>query len=734
MKPDAPNRHGRPSGTPARPQTDAARGDERPVADVDDVTRARLAAIVDSSDDAIISKDLNGIIMTWNRAAQRLFGYTAEEAVGRSVTMLIPPERHDEEPNILDRIRSGQRIEHYETVRRCKDGRLLDISLTVSPIIDAHGRVVGASKIVRDVTERRQAATRSAIDQEAMARLYDIGRRCAQTGDHFVENLSAMLEAAVWIMEADKGNLQLYEPASRTMTLVVERGFDAPFVERFSRVAHDERSPYGAAMAAGERFFVEDVATTDAFGAETTSALLEAGVRAFQSTPLVSSAGTALGMISTHFDRPHRPDARQCRLLDVLARQCADYIERKRNEELREELLRAAERSRHEAEAANRAKDEFLAMLGHELRNPLSAVRNAIAAATLDESARSRALEIARCQTDQLGRIVDDLLDVARITRGRVPLRRERVLLADMLQRAVDGARALMEERGHALTVTVPTDAVQLDVDPARLEQAIANLLTNAAKYTDPGGTIMLVGERDGDQAVIRVRDDGMGIPPHQLAHVFDLFAQGERALDRAQGGLGIGLTLVRRIAELHGGTVEARSEGLGRGAEFTIRIPAVTHAAADSVATLPASQSRPREPQHPARVLMVEDNPDAAESLVMILELLGHHVRVVHDGRAALAAALANVPDIMLVDIGLPGMDGYQVAQAVRREPSLKHLLLVALTGYGRPEDKQRAMAAGFDYHLVKPVDLDALGDLVSRLGSPSRSTIRPRDSDTRH
>jgi PAS domain S-box-containing protein len=672
--------------------------------------------------------------MTWNRGAERLFGYIAEEAVGRSVTMLIPPERHDEEPGILARIRRGERIEHYETVRRSKDGHLLDISLTVSPIIDAHGRIVGASKIARDVTERRQAATRLAVDQEAMARLYDIGRRCAQAGDHFIENLSAMLETAIWIMEADRGNVQLYDPASRTMALVVQRGFEASFVERFASVGHDAHLPYGAAMAAGERFFVEDVAMTRAFGAETVDALLEAGVRAFQSTPLVSSAGTALGMISTHFGRPHRPDARQCRLLDVLARQAADYIERKNNEEQREELLHAADRSRREAEDANRAKDEFLAMLGHELRNPLSAVRNAIAAATLDESARSRALEIARRQTDQLGRIVDDLLDVARITRGRVPLRRERVLLADLLQRAVDGARALMDERGHALTLTVPTDAVQLDADPARLEQAIANLLTNAAKYTDPGGTITLVGERDGDDAVIRVRDDGMGIPSHQLPYVFDLFAQGERALDRAQGGLGIGLTLVRRIAELHGGTVEARSEGLGRGAEFTIRLPAVTHAGAESVVTLPVAQSRPREPQHPARVLMVEDNPDAAESLVMILELLGHHVRVVHNGPAALATALANVPDIMLVDIGLPGMDGYQVAQAIRREPSLKHLLLVALTGYGRPEDKQRAMAAGFDYHLVKPVDLDALGDLVSRLGSPSRSTIPARDSETRH
>jgi two-component system CheB/CheR fusion protein len=281
-----------------------------------------------------------------------------------------------------------------------------------------------------------------------------------------------------------------------------------------------------------------------------------------------------------------------------------------------------------------------------------------------------------------------------------------------------------MDERGHALTVALPAEPIHLEADAARLEQAVANLLANAAKYTDPGGTVTVSAEREGEHAVIRVRDNGIGIAPDVLPQVFDLFAQGERTLDRAQGGLGIGLTLVRRIVELHGGSVEAKSAGIRRGAEFVIRMRALPPGDdAAAVKVLPA----PRE-HHPARVLMVEDNPDAAESLVMILELLGHHVRVVHDGAVALDAARANVPDIMLVDIGLPGMNGYEVARAVRADPHLKQVVLVALTGYGRPDDKAAAMAAGFDYHLVKPVDLDALGELVARLGSSADT------SETRH
>jgi two-component system CheB/CheR fusion protein len=238
---------------------------------------------------------------------------------------------------------------------------------------------------------------------------------------------------------------------------------------------------------------------------------------------------------------------------------------------------------------------------------------------------------------------------------------------------------------------------------------------------------VTVTAARDDGDAVVRVRDTGIGIAPDILPRVFDLFTQGHRSLDRAEGGLGIGLTLVRRIVELHGGTVQVKSAGRGEGTEFVMRLPALPAVAGDMAVTPPQVKRRPRA-AHPTRVLMVEDNPDAAESLVLILELLGHHVRVVADGRAGLEAARANVPDIMLVDIGLPGLNGYELAQAIRRDPALKHVVLVALTGYGRPEDKADAVAAGFDYHFVKPVDLDALGDLVARLGTREESNETTR------
>jgi CheY-like chemotaxis protein len=363
---------------------------------------------------------------------------------------------------------------------------------------------------------------------------------------------------------------------------------------------------------------------------------------------------------------------------------------------------------------ADRQKDEFLAMLGHELRNPLSAVRNAIATASLDGSRRERALDIARRQSDQLGRLIDDLLDVGRITQGRITLQKSRVSLARIIEGAVDGTRPFIEDRRQQVTVSLPEEDIRLEADPVRLEQVIVNLLTNAATYTEPGGRVDVLAGREGGEAVLRVRDTGMGIAPELLSSVFELFAQATRALDRSEGGLGVGLTIARRLVELHRGSIEARSDGLGKGSEFVVRLPALP---ASHDERGPTPRSEPRQ-EGPARVLMLEDNPDAAESLKMLLELLGHHVRDTREGHAALAAARANLPDVVLVDIGLPGMDGYEFARRVRQDPALKHLVLVALTGYGCCEDKEQAMAAGFDYHIVKPVDVDVLRTLVARLG----------------
>jgi signal transduction histidine kinase len=362
---------------------------------------------------------------------------------------------------------------------------------------------------------------------------------------------------------------------------------------------------------------------------------------------------------------------------------------------------------------ADQRKDEFLAMLGHELRNPLSAVLDAIVTAQLDEDRRERALSIARRQTDQLAGLVDDLLDVGRITQGKIALKKEPVLVGSIVQQAVEEAHFLVEPGQHRLSVMVSSLAenVEIEADPARLRQVVTNLIHNAAKFTPPGGRIDVLADRNDNEVIFRVRDSGIGISPDLLPHIFDLFTQAQRSLDRAHGGLGIGLTLVKRLVEMHGGYVRANSAGLGTGSEFEVHLPIAAMTRARSSASNGKSRVAGR-----LRVLVVEDNHDAAEALMMLLEMFGHEVAVASEGSKALEAVRNSAFDIALVDIGLPGIDGYEVARRIRLIPSAKAMLLVALTGYGQDSDKQRALSAGFDEHLTKPVKIERLQALLNR------------------
>jgi len=382
------------------------------------------------------------------------------------------------------------------------------------------------------------------------------------------------------------------------------------------------------------------------------------------------------------------------------------------------DLAERARRAEADLAETDRRKAEFLAMLAHELRNPLAPMLNATQILRLrgdcrETAARMRAM--IEQQVRHMARLIDDLLDVSRITRGKITLRLEGTDLADVAARAVEVARPLMEASGHALTVALPTRPLRVQGDPTRLEQVLTNLLNNAAKYTDAGGTVRLAVDRDGEQAVIRVRDSGIGIDPPMLPRVFDLFTQADCTLDRSRGGLGIGLTLVRSLTLLHGGTVQARSGGLGQGSEFIVRIPALPDPAAPDPAGAPdpaagAGAGRP--------VLIVDDNVSAATSLAMLVDLWGYPNLVAHDGPRALELAGSHLPAIVLLDIGLPGMDGYEVARRLRTTPGLERALVVAMTGYGQEEDRRRSREAGFDHHLVKPVDLDALEKLLARPG----------------
>jgi PAS domain S-box-containing protein len=396
-----------------------------------------------------------------------------------------------------------------------------------------------------------------------------------------------------------------------------------------------------------------------------------------------------------------------------------DITERKRlEEELRRRVAELAE--------ADRQKNEFLAMLAHELRNPLTPVLNAVhILRRVGQDARmaERARDMIEGQVRHMARMIDDLLDVSRITRGKIALQVGRVDLAAIVERAVEATRPLFERQGITLEVERPPSPLPLEADPTRLEQVTTNLLNNAAKYTNPGGRVIVAAAREGGQAVLRVRDDGVGIAPEMLPRVFDLFAQADGTLARSQGGLGIGLTLVRKLAEMHGGTAEASSAGLGRGSEFVVRLPIPPGELPAEPGDGPASAAAPRAK---LRVLIVDDNVHAAESLAVLVQLWGHETHVAHDGPEALEAACEFRPEVVLLDIGLPRMDGYRVARRLRDEGFAG--LLVAMTGYGQDEDRRRSRDAGFDQHLVKPVDLGMLEGLLAdpdpsagRVGAPA-------------
>jgi PAS domain S-box-containing protein len=373
---------------------------------------------------------------------------------------------------------------------------------------------------------------------------------------------------------------------------------------------------------------------------------------------------------------------------------------------------------------ADRRKDEFLATLAHELRNPLAPIRTGLEVMKLAQD-QPEVIEEVRCtmerQTDQMIRLIDDLLDVSRITRGKLLLRRTRTELADVVQNAVDAARPLIDGAGHELTVNVPDEPLVLNADPNRLAQVISNLLNNAAKYTLPGGAICMAAERQESEAIISVKDTGIGIPEPMLERVFDMFTQVDRSNERGDVGLGIGLTLVKSLVEMHGGTVAVRSEGQGRGSEFTIRLPIA--------APPPVTETPPREQlaagqRKRRRILAVDDNQAALSTLSLLLEILGDEVRMAQDGQEAIQAAEDFRPHAVFMDLGMPKMDGFEAARRIREQPWGRDMLLVAVTGWGRDEDRRRTKEVGFDCHLVKPVEPTALKDVLAAVaGSASQA-----------
>jgi PAS domain S-box-containing protein len=648
-------------------------------------TSAWLAAIIESSDDAIVSKDLNGVITSWNQGAERLFGYTAEEAVGQPINIIIPPERLDEEPGILDRIRRGERVDHYETVRRRKDGTLLDISLTISPVITADGQVIGASKIARDVTERKLA-----------------DRKLRQSEERFriIADSSPMM---IWMTDRLGKAVFLNRSFREYFALMDE---DVQGFSWFEAVHPDDREAYVAAFKAallGQQEFQRRIRLRRYDGSW----------RWFESRGnlMIDEAGSRIGFIGSS----------------------TDITEIYESQQALKEL--------------DRRKDEFLATLSHELRNPLAPISNAVEILKTIQPAEpvvQWSRDLIDHQVKFLARLMEDLLDLNRITRGVLEVRKQPCDLRRVIDDALETSRPSIEAAGHQLTIALPAQSMELDADPIRLNQLFTNILNNATKYMDANGKIWLAariengkimvsnGENEGDESpltfrhvVVSIKDSGIGIESEMLPRLFDMFVQAESGRSRRFGGLGIGLTLARSIVELHGGSIQAASAGLGRGSEFTVRLPLK-----EELGTAQRRVAHSRLNPQPRRVLIVDDNENQVESMTMLLKRLGFEVRAAKDAWSALEILKEFVPEFAFIDIGLPGIDGFELARHIRATSELQNVLLIAATGWGREEDREQSRQSGFDYHLTKPIDFDLVEKILAAPSSQAQvmdaSTVR--------
>ena len=508
-----------------------------------------LPAIIESAEDAIVSKSLEGIITSWNDAAERIFGYKAHEIIGKPVLTIIPPELQHEETEILSRIRNGERIDHFETIRMRKDGTRIDVSLTVSPIKTSDGKIIGASKIARDITDQKR-------------------------------------------------------------------------------------------------------------------------------------------------------------------------IERERNE-----LLKAAEEARQQAEDANKAKDNFLALLSHELRTPLHSMRgwlSMLANGLLNDDQRGKAMDVILRGIDSQNALVEDLLDVSRIVSGKMAIAHEKISLVSVVTNAIEQLRPIVIDHKMSLTTDLDVLADEMVGDSARLQQIVNNLVSNAIKYSPPGGKIHISLTRQDNNAVIEISDTGIGIDPEMVSRIFERFEQGDSSSRRSFGGLGLGLTIARHLTELHGGSIAAHSEGLGKGAKFSVILPLSTNSnASNRPGSGALGQCSTDVRLEKTKVLIVEDDLDSLELLKVVLESSGAEVKAVDRSQKAVEELSKNRFDLMISDLGLPEMDGHDLIREVRGELGIdaEELPAIALSGYVAEDDRHRSLSNGFQLHLQKPLDISTLAGTISDL-----------------
>ena len=684
-------------------------------------TRSRMEATLGSADVGTWIWEVGPNRVSADRNLARLFGVSAEDASGGPLEhytdRIHEEDRERVAESIADATREGRRFDTEYRIRQ-PDGSVRWVAARGWAEKDAGGTPTRFPGVVIDITERKRAEEAAREHGRQLQKLSGISTRINAAHD-VTSVVGIVTEEARSLIGAQRAVTSVTPgatPAERGVTVVSQHG------------GHPAGSPYQGVSSGAPA--LTDLAERlpgpqRVSRAEAANALarhdpsvagsdLDVAGTGWLAAPLVGRNTRRLGVIHLADKSAEDFTANDEALLAQLAQIAAVAIE---NARLYEELREKDQR-----------KDEFLAMLAHELRNPLAAIRNAVALGS-DQEAKAEeiewSMEVINRQMRQLSRLIDDLLDVSRITQGKVQLRREALDAARVLQSAVDTVQPLMEERQHELTVSFRPGTLHLEADPTRLEQIIVNLLSNAARYTEKGGEISLRAKVEDGQVVIRIKDNGMGIPPEKLPLMFELFTQGNRSLARSEGGLGIGLTIVRSLAEMHGGSATAHSEGVGLGSEFVVRLPALAAAKGSSAAPARPGNGKtaavkPAVPPAASaavthRILVVDDNADSAQGTAKILTRQGHDVRIVYDGPSALIAAREHRPRYVLLDIGLPGMDGYEVAARLRQEEALQGATLIAVSGYGQDSDRRRSREAGFDQHLVKPVDPEELLALLA-------------------
>jgi PAS domain S-box-containing protein len=663
--------------------------------------RQWLEATLVSIGDAVIATDNQGQVTFMNSVAENLTGVASADACGRPLAQIfriVNETTRQPVTNPVDVVLEKGIVVGLanHTILLRPDGSELPIDDSAAPIKCSQGRVVGVILVFRDVTKKRadDRAIQDKVKQlEGVARLGQRTLESRRLGEVLTEAATVVVD----VLGVDMAGIFQFLPDRDALQLEAGAGWPAGLVGQ-AKVGNGRQSLAGFTLLSEKPVVVPDVPGERRFTVP--PILQDHGVQSAVSV-IIHGFGKPLGTFAALSKRSRQFTDDDVQFLQAIAQLVAQAIERDR-------LLRQLEQRVKELGDADRRKDEFLAMLAHELRNPLAPLSNALdlmQRAGDDPETACWAHEVMERQIQHIVRLVDDLLDVSRITRGKIQLRIEPVELAEIVRRAVESVQPAIEAQRHELTVSLPEEAIWLDADAVRLVQSLGNLLTNAAKYTPPGGKIAVTCQREGLEAVLKVRDTGVGIAPEVLPRIFDLFAQGERNIARSEGGLGIGLTLVRGLVEMHGGSITARSEGIGKGSEFTVRLPARA-----SQHTIEPVDWKPH-PMPRRRILVVEDNVGTAIVVTkMLTTLWGHEVQMAHDGRQAIEAALSFHPQIMLLDIGLPGMSGWEVVESLRGKPEVNGTLFVALTGYAQAEDYRRSREAGFDEHLVKPASASTL------------------------